>query len=378
VKILHLEAGRHLYGGALQVLYLLEGLKARGCRNVLVCPCGSAIATQALSVADRVHAIPLRRDIDPLFPFRLKAILAREQPDLLHVHSRLGADLWGGVVARQLGLRCVLSRRNDNPEPPWFARWKYALYDRVVAISEGIRQVLVHEGVPESRVACVRSAVDPGRYDLPCDCRWFESEFALPPQAQPVGMIAQLIERKGHRYLLQAVPAVARRFPAVRFLLFGRGPMERQLRRACQAAGLGGHVQLAGFRTDLPRLLPCLHAVVHPALMEGLGVSLLQAASAGVPLVGSRAGGIPEIVRHGINGYLVTPGDAGELAAAIERLLADPQRARAMGAAGRRIVEAEFSIGGMVEGNLQVYREVLGNSAGPCSAGAACEKSPLP
>jgi glycosyltransferase involved in cell wall biosynthesis len=377
VKVLHVEAGRHLYGGALQVLYLLEGLKTRGCDSVLVCPRGSAVASRARGLAGAVHAIPLHRDVDPLFPLRLRTVIARERPDLVHVHSRLGADVWGGLVARRLGVRCVLSRRNDNPEPGWFARWKYGLYDRVIAISEGIRQVLISEGVPENHVVPVRSAVDPAPYASPCDRAWFETEFGLSSGARTVGVIAQLIARKGHRHLLQAVPPVVRRFPEVRFILFGQGPLEGEIRRLCDTGAVTRYVQLAGFRSDLHRILPCLDLVAHPALIEGLGVSLLQAASSGVPIVGSRTGGVPEIVRDGVNGYLVAPGDSQALAGTIRRLLADPAKARTMGAAGHRLVETEFSLERMVDGNLRVYREVLGlgpdnPGPGPChrSAGA--------
>ena len=94
-----------------------------------------------------------------------------------------------------------------------------------------------------------------------------------------------------------------------------------------------------------------------------MGVSLLQAASAGVPIVASRAGGIPEAVREGENGLLVPPGDVAALCAAIGTLLDDPERRRALGAGGRALMAREFSIGAMVEGNLAVYRELLDATA---------------
>jgi glycosyltransferase involved in cell wall biosynthesis len=118
-------------------------------------------------------------------------------------------------------------------------------------------------------------------------------------------------------------------------------------------------VRLAGFREDLPGVLPCLDLVVHPATMEGLGVSLLQAASAGVPIVASNAGGMPEAVRDGLNGLLVPPGDVAALGAAVGRLLRQPALAKRMGRAGRVLMRSEFSIDVMVEGNLTVYRELL-------------------
>jgi glycosyltransferase involved in cell wall biosynthesis len=100
--------------------------------------------------------------------------------------------------------------------------------------------------------------------------------------------------------------------------------------------------------------------VIHPVEMEGLGVSLLQAAASGVPLIASGAGGIPEIIEDGVNGYLVPPRDPEALASAVVRLLEDPEKARSMGESGRRIVREKFSVEAMVRGNLGVYRELLG------------------
>jgi glycosyltransferase involved in cell wall biosynthesis len=98
---------------------------------------------------------------------------------------------------------------------------------------------------------------------------------------------------------------------------------------------------------------------VHPAIREGLGVSLLQASSAGVPIVAGNTGGIPEAVRDGVNGLLVPPGDVVALTQAIGRLLRDPDLAQRLGRAGRELMLREFSVDGMVEGNLAVYRQVL-------------------
>jgi glycosyltransferase involved in cell wall biosynthesis len=143
-------------------------------------------------------------------------------------------------------------------------------------------------------------------------------------------------------------------------LFFGKGPLAGPLQERIDRDGLAGHVRLMGYRDDLPRLLACMDLVVHPATMEGLGVSLLQASAAGVPVVASRVGGIPEAVRDGVSGLLVPPADVAALADAVLALLADPDACRRMGAAGRDLVAREFSVARMVEGNLAVYRELLG------------------
>jgi glycosyltransferase involved in cell wall biosynthesis len=135
-------------------------------------------------------------------------------------------------------------------------------------------------------------------------------------------------------------------------LIFGQGPLEAELRADVAARGLAGAVRFTGFRHDLPRWLGGLDMLVHPADMEGLGVSLLQASAAGVPVVTSRAGGLPEAVQDGVTGILCPPGDVAALAAAIDRLAGDPALRRQYGAAGRARILAEFSIDAMVDGNL--------------------------
>lgn len=358
LKVLHVEGGRNLYGGALQVLYLIEGLKARGIENLLACRDGSDLALAAAGFAE-VHGMAMAGDLDLPLIARLYRLIRSTRPDVVHLHSRIGADVMGAIAARLAGVPIVHSRRQDNPEKPWMVQLKYRLHDRVVAISEGIGRVLLAEGLPPEKLRVVRSAVDARPFQQGRDEAWFRAEFGLPEGGLAMGVVAQLIARKGHRFLLQALPELLSRFPNLHLLVFGKGPCEAELRQSIRKLRLEERVRLAGFRDDLARILPCLDLLVHPALMEGLGVSLLQAASAGVPIVASRAGGIPEAVRDGVNGFLVPPGDVEALTGAIVRVLADPALARRLGEAGRELVEREFSVDGMVEGNLRVYRELL-------------------
>ena len=366
MKILHVESGMHLYGGALQVVFLMRGLHALGVRSILACPTGSAIAQAGAEHAE-VRPVAMGGDLDFGLTSRLRRLIQPERPDLIHLHSRRGADIWGAVAGRRERIPVVLSRRVDNPESPLAVRLKYRLHDRVITISDGIRQVLLSEGLPDSKLRCVLSAVDtiqyrPGREHVP----WFRQTFGLAPEHTVLGMVAQFIPRKGHRTLLEALPPVLAARPDVRVLLFGQGPELGPIRALVDTHPLlRAHVQLAGFRQDLDRILPCLDLVVHPAMMEGLGVSLLQAAACGVPLIGARAGGIPEIVRPGLNGELVPPGDAESLSDTMLGLLNDPGRRVAYGQAGRALALDTFSIDAMVRGNLSVYEELLGRRAAP-------------
>jgi glycosyltransferase involved in cell wall biosynthesis len=359
MKILHVEGGAELYGGAKQVLYLLEGLAGLGVSNHLACRSGCELARLAAPYAE-VHDIAMYGDLDFGLIGRLGRVMDDCRPDLVHLHSRIGADVMGGIAARLRRLPVVHTRRVDNPEPRWLVAWKYRLHDRVVAISEGIARVLRAEGLPEHKLRVVRSAVAAGRYGGRRDPERCRAALGLDDGAPAVAVIAQLIERKGHRVLLEALPEVLAAHPRLQVLFFGKGPLAGPLQEEVDARGLSKHVRLVGFRDDLAALLPCIDLVVHPAHMEGLGVSLLQAAAAGVPVVASAVGGIPEAVRDGVNGRLVPPGDPARLAAAIDELLGDAALRRRLGDGGRALVREVFSVDAMVAGNMAVYRELLG------------------
>lgn len=360
MKILHVEGGKHFYGGARQVAHLIDGLARHGVANVLACPNGAEIASAAgMPDLAAVHQMPMGGDADAGMAWRLARLIRATKPDLVHLHSRRGADLWGGVAARLTGTPCVLSRRVDNPESRWQVNLKYRLFDHVITISEGIRQVLLSEGLPAGRMTCVRDAIDAAPFLHPVDRAAFAREFQLPHDATVVGMVAQLIPRKGHRYLIEAVDMLQKDYPALRVLFFGKGPLLEQLQGDVSRRGLATVIRFAGFRTDLPRWLGGLDLLAHPADMEGLGVSLLQASAAGVPIIASRVGGLPEAVANGVNGLLVPPGDVPSLAAAMRRLLDDPALRRRFGTAGRSRVLAEFSVEEMVNDHLAVYRSLV-------------------
>jgi len=356
MKIVHVEGGRNLYGGAQQVVYLLEGLAARGVENVLVCPPGAAIGQYFKNSDVRVvEMVP--SSLNFRFAFALEKLLRREKPDVAHLHSRRGADVFGAVAAYRAKVPSILSRRIDNPVRNFISRHKYRYYDRIICISQGIKKVLLDAGIEESRLNVVRSAVDARPWlEIPSR-EALVAEFDLPPEALYVGIVAQLIERKGHHILLEALRNMPER-EKLRVLIFGKGPQREVLERLVREMGLQDIVRFIGFREDLPRWMGALDMLVHPALMEGMGISLLQASAAKVPIVASDVGGIPEAVRHGENGLLVPPNDAVALRVAIRKLVQDPALRKRLGETGRRIVTEEFSIDTMVEGNLSVYNVV--------------------
>lgn len=358
MTILHIEAGKKLYGGAKQVALIVGGLQEQGIRNHLACPMGSAISQEAASLGCVVHELKMGGELDIWQFFSLRHLMQQVWPDVVHIHSRRGADIWGALAAKSLKIPVVLSRRVDNPEARWLVKLKYPLYDRIITISEAIREVLLQEGVPASKIDCVRSAYSSPDV-TPCARDEFLSRFQIPDGHFVMGVIAQLIPRKGHRYLLDVLPEILRNHPQTTCLFFGKGALHDEIRQQIRLAGLDDHVRLVGFVDDLESILSHLDLVVHPALMEGLGVALLQASAAGVPIVASGAGGIPEIVHHEQNGLLVPPADSQALGRAILLLLGDPEKREKMGQAGQQLIATSFSVEKMCAGNLAVYHRLL-------------------
>ncbi|MEM7611161.1 MAG: glycosyltransferase family 4 protein [Pseudomonadota bacterium] len=360
MKIAHLELGRHAYGGAEQVRYVLEGLHEDHHEHLLITPAGSDLAQWAEAAGQPVCAVRFAGEHDIAFAWRLRGLLRKRNVDLLHVHSRRGADWLGPVAAALAGIPVILSRRIDNPPDRWLRMLMRRRYARIICISEAIAGVLLQSGVPADALLTINSSVDAVAYAPPARADIGTCLTGKPFPGPVIAVIAQLIERKGHRYLIDALPSLLSKFPNLTVVFLGRGALQAQLKQAVADAGLQRHVIFAGFRADLAEFLPSVRLVVHPALMEGLGVSLLEAAAAEVPVVGFAAGGVEQAVAHEHTGLLVAPGDKVALAAAISRLLDDADLHRQMGQNARQRVLAEFSVAVMVQRHAALYDVLAG------------------
>jgi glycosyltransferase involved in cell wall biosynthesis len=174
--------------------------------------------------------------------------------------------------------------------------------------------------------------------------------------------VAALTEHKDHETLLAAMPRVLEKVPAARLVVVGAGELRGRLEARARRLGLGERCVFTGFRTDLDRLIPAFSVLCLTSTTEGLGSSLLDAMCFGRPVVATETGGIPEVVRHGENGLLVPVGDSGALAAALAGLLLEADRGEALGRAGRRRFEQEFTAERMVDETLSLYDDLRGLS----------------
>ncbi len=359
MKILHVETGRHFLGGPQQVIYLINALRERGHDNTLVCPPDSGLDGVARLAGVRVQNLFCAGDLDLPFAYRLNQYLKESRPDIVHCHSRRGADILGGLAAGFANIPTVVSRRVDNTEMRVVAAIRYRPFEKVIAISEAVAEVLVDHGVNSERIVVIRDAVDAAAFDEQADCASFREEFALRDDDFVVAAAGQLIPRKGHQYLLQSVADLKDRYPQLKLIVFGEGYLDNQLRAEAASLDLGDVVQFAGFREDLDRFMSCFDLFAHPALQEGLGVVALKAAASGVPVVGFAAGGMVEAVVHEQTGLLVAPEDIDALGAAIARFIDEPQLRATFAAAGRQRMQKEFSIDTMADKHIALYESVL-------------------
>ncbi len=358
MKILHVETGRHFLGGPQQVIYLLDALRARGHDNILVCPPGSGIDRIAREHGIRVQNLFCAGDLDLPFAYRLTQFIRDEKPDLVHCHSRRGADVLGGLAASFADVPAVVSRRVDHTELRLVAGLRYRPFRKVIAISEAIATVLRERGVDAALIEVIRSAVDADAFANTPDCAAVRRDFGIPDKVFTIAAAGQLIPRKGHRYLLEAAALLATH-PPFRLVIFGEGYLNNQLRAQAASLGLGDAVQFAGYRDDLDTYIGCFDLFAHPASAEGLGVAALKAQAAGVPVVGCVAGGLPEAVEHGVTGLLVAPEDADALREAIATLIDDDDLRERMGRAGRERMQNAFSIDTMADRHVAVYESLL-------------------
>ncbi len=351
MKVLHVDPADGWRGGERQVRLLARGLGRRGLRNVVVAAPGSPLARHAREDGIDVHEIRMRGDVDPAAIVALRNCIAREKPDVLHLHTAR-AHAVGGLAARGAGARprVLVTRRVELVTRGPFGRWKYRrLGDHYVAISRAVLDSLRAAGVPPERITLIPSGVE-----LP--------ESPSGPAGRPgewvVGTLAAFTPQKDPDTWTRAAVRLARKVPDVRFVWAGTGELRPRVEGAIREAGLSTKVELPGFLADPEPVWRRLDAFFLPSAFEALGTVILDAMARALPVVATRVGGIPEVVRDGVEGLLAEPGDDAGLAEALRRLKDEPDLAARLGAAGRRRAE-DFDIEGIVDRILELYERQL-------------------
>ena len=307
-----------------------------------------------------------------------RAIMAEareDQADVIHAHWAIPTGPAAVVAARKLGIPSIITMHGGdvyvNPEQGydfptrWYVRpalrWTLRHAGALTAITEDCRQHALRAGAPDNRIRLVFNGTDLRRFS-PGD-----NGARTDPQFGPHMIFAcrQLFPRKGIRFLLEAAAQLKPRFPDLKVVLAGDGFERPQLARLAADLGIGPDVTFLGWvpNVDLPPYYRAAAVSVIPSLEEGFGIPAAEAMGCEVAVVASDAGGLPEVVEHGVTGLVVPRGDSGALAGAIGSLLEDPDRRRAMGQAGRARALRLFDWDRSAEQFEQLYREVGAKAA---------------
>jgi len=360
---LHIDTARTWRGGQNQVLLTVNGLRAFGQRAALVAHPDGELRQRAQEGLDLIPIAP-RSEVDLTAGWRLARVIGRLAPDIIHAHDPHGVAMAGMALSLGAGSRwregrkapaLIASRRVDfHLKANSFSRWKYRQVDAFVAASEAIRQMLIGDGVPQGRVVTVHEGIDVDRIDGTPAVNVHEALW-LPHHAPLVGNVAALVPHKGQRYLIEAAHLVVQKIPDARFVILGEGELREHLEHLVREHHLEKHVLLPGFRTDVIGCIKGFDLFAMSSVTEGLGTSLLDAMACRKAIVGTRAGGIPEVVDEGRTGLLVEPRDPHPLADAIISLIQDEARRTRMADAGYARVRERFTVERMVAETAAVY-----------------------
>lgn len=331
------------------MLLLARGMQEHGAVPTLVITgVGTLLAERLADAGVPTHLVTWSMGLDPRV---VRGILAVAAPGtIIHSHDSHAHTLADAAI-RLRRLPLVATRRVALPvRHP--ARWRRA--DHVIALSTPVRDQLRAAGVDPGRISVIPSGVDLEVLTRP---RSLPALPDLPPPGAPLILcIAALTPEKGIDILIAAAALVAGAAPDAHWLVLGAGSQRQALQRRIRAGGLDQRVHLAGEVREPHDYLTAATMVVQPSRSEGFGSAVLDALAAGVPVVASDTGGLPEALASG-GGFLVPPGSADALAAAVLRLLAHPAEREALGEAGR-VAATQFAVPKLVARTLDVYRSL--------------------
>lgn len=356
---MHTESSLGWGGQENRTLNECRGLATRGHQVLVVAPPGARLLERASQAGLATAAVPMPSSLSLPAVWRLARLMGRERPDIVSSHSGRDTTL-AGLAARLLRRRPRIVRTRHLILPITSRLTYDRLPDHVVTVSNAVRDELIAAGIAAAHLTAVPTGVDFARFERAAAEPVLRRELALPAETVLVGTIAILRKGKGHHHLLEAAAQVLAAGVPAHFAFAGDGPQLENLKRQAAQLGLDGRVSFLGLRRDVPAVLASLDLFVLPTRREALGTSFIEAQAMGVPVIGSRVGGVPETMLEGETGLLVPAEDPAALAAAILELARDPARRRAMGERGAAFVRRRYSVDAMVEGMLAVYRRQLG------------------
>jgi glycosyltransferase involved in cell wall biosynthesis len=390
IKILRIVARLNIGGPAIHVVLLTAGLNPKRFESRLVCGRENSGEGSMLDYAQAhgVHPIVIPEIVGEfsLGPREFKALaqlyrlIRREKPDVVHTHTAK-AGFVGRLAAFLARVPVVVHTFHGHVLHGYYSPLKTHLLRRmervlacmtdcILAGSEGVKQDLVAYGIaaPE-KILVIPLGLELGPFlDGHAARGAFRREWHLQASDRLVGIVGRLFPIKNHHLFLDAAALVAQEEPAARFVIVGDGVLRAKIERQARVLGLSERVIFTGWRRDLPSIYADLDVLAVTSNNEGTPVSAIEAMASACPVVATRVGGLPDLIYQGETGFLVPPGDPPAMAAAIGRLLRQPEEARRLGQAGRAIVHERFAVQRLISDMQQLYHTLLQRHDAPSPA----------
>lgn len=384
LRVAHVITRLELGGAQRNTLHTVQHLDRSRFEPLLITGEGGILDEEARRSDVPVHFLsslvrPVAPVRDPTALLRLAALFRSVRPDIVHTHSSK-AGILGRAAAYLARVPVIVHTVHGfgfHPRQARLKRWSFVAAERLISpltthfivVSEANRQEGARRGLfSGSRVTLIRSGVDLARFREATPAHEVLRAAGVPEGAPLVGMVGCLKPQKAPADFVAVAARVAARSPAAHFVLVGDGELRPVVEAAVRAAGLDDRFHLLGWRDDVDRLLKCFDVVAHTSHWEGLPRVFLEALAAGRPVVATGVDGAPDVVREGVNGYLVAVGDLDGMAARIAGLLADPAARERLGAAGLS-TPREFEIREMVGAQERLYRRLWSQVTGDGSLG---------
>lgn len=360
LRILHLLSGTGPAGSSRSVAMLAAGLAKRG-HSVMV-GCSPNTYNYSLMKEKGINVIPLRManrfDLESA-----KKIVELSKERKLHIiNSHLSADRYLALFAKIFGAsgKVVLTRRVLSLSTR-LESWFYAQFaDKIIAVSEQVKESLVRDGIPKEKIVVVYNGIPLEDFDRPDErkIRELRERYHIPPGEKVLGAVARLAKEKGHGVLLRALRRVD--CDDYKLLILGEKCEHQWLLDEIKSLGLSNKVELCGFHQDIAPFYHLFDIKILPSTADGFPLSLLEAMASDTPVIGCRAGGgISELIKDGVNGFLFSKDNDYELANKINILLTNNTLRQRLIKAGKETVK-RFSIEDTVDRVERAYYELAG------------------
>ena len=373
-RILYVHGIEAIGGAERDLIALLKTLDRHKWEPHVVCPGTGPFREQLHAIAVPTHALSLPPWRKPLTLFqrrsaveRLEALVNQLDPAMIHVN-----DIWWvphtvrALASRMSNPVPIVAHVRQEIEPAKVRRYWLDRVEAVIAISRQIEQSLIAGGVSARKARTIYSGIDLSKRQSTHDGRAIRQMIGLPDGAALLGTVANLFPRKGYEVMLRALPTIVHAVPTVHYIIVGNDDNDyaNRLKELAHELKIAERVHIVGFQDPVQPFLASLDLYVHPALMEGFGIAVVEAMAMGKAVVATTTGGLPEVVAQGETGLLVPPGDVDSLAATVVSLLQDRVRREQMGLCGRTRAHERFSLNSSVMHMEQLYGEVLGAQKG--------------